>query len=321
MMQTIKDYIDSSPTLKMAIESITKNSFVQVLLIIIAGLTLVAIFPDKTQYTTIGVTLISAAVFKFLLTSNAFTIQMTKTIKPIVFDNFVSMSFLKSYDKTKLLEIIETSIKVFHELKYGNRHEKISNQIIELIKHNQGYIISADIKIEDTNQGNYIKSRVTKTYTVYVSEDGVFSGERRFATPKVPGLTPEEHFHYEKLIIDGHEQIPSLIYSTSTENGTDIVRATHEWPFMSAGEHKVEEIAESIDIEHIHVYSFSKPCFDFKVSFSHDESIIMPMIYTKYGRENPNKINGALEYKLENAIMFPKEQIFITFNVVTKEGI
>lgn len=314
MIKNIKEYYKNSSNLQMAVKTVTKNSFVQALIIFFIGFTILYFSKSSSMGYTVGVTLMSASVFKFLLTSNAFTIQVSKILKPIVYDNFISLDFINSYQDSKLLDIIERALYRFFELEFPQGNKKITKEFMRLIRGTGVYFQKASISVQDTNKTSYVESTTTKKYEFTITDNKKFNKKRKFTSQLIDGLTTEEHFSIVKLTIDEQLVYPSLTHETFRENNIEMVRAFYEWPGLSNGNHKVEEIVKMADIECIHVFSFSYPCLEFTISFKHDNSIVKPIIYTKYGRQNPSNVNGRLESKLKDGIILPNEKVFISYD-------
>lgn len=313
--KAIEEYYENSSNLQMAIRTITKNSFVQSLIIFFIGFTILYCSEVNSIGHTVAITIMSASVFKFLLTSNAFTIQISKILKPIVHDNFVSLDFINTYKENKLLDIVEKGLHRFFELEFPQGNKKITNEFMKLIRGTGVYFEKSSICLKDTNKGDYVESITTKDYIFTVTDYRKLKRIRTFSSQRIKDLTNKEHFTVSSLTVDGELIEPSITYETSIENSIEMIRAFYEWPELSNGNHTIQEVTKMADTESIHIFSFSYPCLELNLCFEHDKTIIKPIIFTKFGRQIPSIVNGKLETSLKDGIILPNEKIFISYEI------
>lgn len=309
LLKCIKSFINERPAFKSLFKSIINNVGTQVLVAIIIGGILLNFNNETLQ--TIGITIISVALFKFFLTTEALTTLISRTNR----ETFLSFDFLQSYTDQKLNEIITSSINAKLKNKFPNFQTlHVKNEAFKAISFDAYYqdmIISYNDSVEN---GECIKSIQKKQYQLITSKTEKI--KRTLVFEEIAGKPHEDYIKVDAFIVDGEDLTDKITYTYKVIAKGEInnIKVRMSYPALEEGTHTIEETSTRVTKNFIHAFMFDRHCTNLKIIFEHDENIHNPVIYSKFGMEEvENHHRNKLSHTYHEKVLLPDEMFFITF--------
>ncbi len=309
----VKRRIKEKPFFYQMFSSIAGNSFVQTLIFILIGIIILffAKGENKEIINTVGVTIITASLFKFLLSANAFTNVISNVIK----ESFFDMTFIKDYRGSKLFSILDNVSDEILERNYQGIKKPLKMEIFNILGEQNGYYNSLTIEYEDSikdNNLNYTNQTVTIDNFSRFSE----KYKSKLTMEKIPGKDLKELYKVTSIKLNGEEiEIPKFDIKEYSQNGTNFV--SFYFDFVIEEGHTNIKIKNSFfDAECEHTFFMKKTCANIKVIYKFDDTIIEPKIISKYGEEDlkHSSYSGkSLQVDYGDKPFFKNEFIFIKF--------
>ncbi len=304
----LKKIIDNRPALRSLVKGLYRNVATQVLLAIIIGG--IFIYFENNTLHTIGVTIVSVAIFKFFLSTDALTTLISKTNR----ETFLSLDFLKSYSDSKLNNIINQAVDVKISTNFKDLNiQPIKNEIFKVIDFD-GYYSNMSISYNDTVNGNFIESKQIKEYTFIARKSKKL--KRTLTFEEVDGINNDDYVKIEEFIVNGNNLTSEISYEYKVITKGDInnIKVIINYPSLEEGNSTIEEKSTRLTKNYMHAFAFDYPCSNLKIIFEHDTSIQNPVIYSKFGKEEvENHQHNKLAHNYNEKVLLPDEMFFITF--------
>lgn len=293
--------------------SIVGNSFVQTLIFILIGIIILffAKGDNKEIINTVGVTIITASLFKFLLSANAFTNIISNVIK----ESFFDMTFIKEYKSSKLFFILDNVSSEILERNYNDIKEPLKNEIKSILGEQNGYYKSLELEYNDTiNSNGHTETTIKTSITNFSRFEETYKA--RMTLDAIQTLNADEHFKIEYIKIN-NEKLPNINVENKEvmRNGTKLIEFSYEFP-LNQGYSDIEIKSKSIDRATEHTFFMKKTSSNVKVIYKFDDNIIEPSIISKYGSielKNSRFTNNVLEESYGNRPFFKSEFLFIKY--------
>lgn len=285
------------------LKSLYNNSFVQVLALIIIGILLLDHGENTNNQTikTVAITIMTASLFKFLISANAFVSLISKVVR----ESFVDMEFLRHFKSAKLFSTTKTLVEEISERKYGKIKKQLSEHIIKMLKDN-GYYSSIEITLEDSVKDGRIQTKGTYIITCHATKN---ESSRNCIT-----FTLADN-NYKLISLFNNEDDLTPQISEEIEKNRSEKEIFYDIPFQM-GENKITLIEEYNDSDTMHAFFFNKISSNVKVIYKHDDNIINPVIISKYGElKESNTKNGELVRDYGDQVFIADEFVFIKFNL------
>ncbi len=300
----IISFLKIYPFVWLTLKTIYKNTFVQVLIFLLIGVTLLW-YGEKSKnqtFTTVAITIISASLFKFFISANAFTTVISKVVR----ESFVDMEFLRYFQDKKLTDTTKLLIKEVNERKFTGISENLSKHILSMIESDAGYNESLEIIIDDrVEDANKITTSRYKVHRVTYKPENIKS-EITFSH--------KDHGYCVKKFTLNQDDISEDV-KKNVDISSDELVVRYEVAMQSLENH-IEIVEQYSDTDTSHVIFFNKITSNVKVTYKHDDNIINPNILTRYGeiKESRSK-NGELFIDFGDKIFVKDEFLFIKFNL------
>lgn len=301
--KVISKFIKIYPILWIFLKAIFTNTIVQVLFLLLVGSLLLSygIKSNSQAMQTIAITIISASIFKFLLTANAFATLVSKIVR----ESFLEKDFMEALSDEKIKNLMINSIQIHSKKNFDLIENQFSNFIIEALdSFTQGYYSNLCITIQNNIDTNgYIITKSTYAFTCYSSKKEIVNNEFEFSLG-------DNNYTLQKILINGIDITRDVKCECNQIEPKKLSYCLN----LEAGENKIiiEESYKGEDPSHeIH---FNKVTTNVKVSYKHDDNIINPVLINKYGEFKETKsLPNHIYRDFGKQIFLPGEFIFIKF--------
>lgn len=295
-------FIKLYPLVWLTLKTIYNNTFVQVLLFLMIGITLLWYgqkINDQT-FTTVAITIISASLFKFFISANAFVTVISKVVR----ESFIDMEFLKHFKDAKLISTTKTLIKELNTRKFTQIEDNLSKHIFSILDADSGYNSKLDITIEDVIVENIRHTTSTYKCTRVVALKDDISSSFTFNNS-------ENEYKLQKVLLNNIDITAQISKNLIVSNNKKDI--AYKIP-MEAGENSIEIVESYYDSDQDHTIFFNQISSNVKVTYKHDAGIIYPKIITRYGEEKESRAeSGELYIDYGDKIFTKNEFIFIKF--------
>lgn len=301
------------PFYKQMFVSISSNSFVQTLIFIMIGIIILffAKGENKEIINTVGVTIITASLFKFLLSANAFTNVISNVIK----ECFLDLTFIRDYKDSKLLTVLDNVSNEILDRNYKDIKEPLKAEIFSILGEQNGYYKSIKLEYSDITKDSGLTETTNSTTIVNISRyKEQYTAKMTYEV--IPDMELDEHFQLEYVKVNDNEVKDIQVNKKeSVKNGTKLVSFIYEFP-IAEGESKIEIKTKAVDSATEHGFFMKKTSSNVKVSYKFDDTIIEPTIISKYGEtelKNSRYSNNILVEDYGNKPFFKNEFLFIKY--------
>lgn len=290
------------PIIWISLKSIYNNSFMQVILLIAFGIWLLRYGELNSNQTmqTVAITLITASVFKFLLSANAFVTLISKVVR----ESFVDMEFLKHFKSDKLLSTTDTLVTETCKRKYAKINETLSSHIMNILNSDNGYYSSISILLEDKLEDNKIFTTCTYKLTTHIDKKELMPNGYKFSID-------DNDFKIIKIILNDDDITEKVQEKLKIIDSKDFEYNIE----LEKGKNILTIIETYYDTDFSHGIFFNKISSNVEVRYKHCSNIINPTITTRYGevKESFTK-DGELYRDYGDKIFVENEFLFIRFN-------